>query len=38
MEITERLDGFLRISIPSLGIVTYASDLEDVNVAVSESL
>ena len=38
MEIAEGLDGFLKISIPSLGIVTYAKDLEDVNVAVNEAL
>lgn len=31
-------DGFLKITIPNLGIVTWASDVEDAKVAISEAV
>ena len=34
----ECIDGFIKISIPELDIVTYASDLEDAQVAISEAM
>ena len=34
----ECVDGFVKISIPELDIVTYASDLEDAQVAIAEAL
>ncbi len=32
------IDGFIKISIPELDIVTYASDLEDAQVAIAEAI
>ena len=32
------IDGFIKITIPDLDIVTYASDLEDAQVAISEAI
>jgi hypothetical protein len=31
------IDGFIKITIPELDIVTYASDLEDAQVAIAEA-
>lgn len=32
------IDGFVKITIPELDIVTYASDLEDAQVAIAEAI
>lgn len=37
MLIEKCIDGFIKISIPELDIVTYASDLEDAYVAIAEA-
>jgi hypothetical protein len=34
----ESMDGFIKITIPSLGIVTWASDIEDAKVAITEAI
>jgi hypothetical protein len=34
----ECIDGFIKITIPELDIVTYASDLEDAQVAIAEAI
>jgi hypothetical protein len=37
MLIEKCIDGFIKITIPELDIVTYASDLEDAYVAITEA-
>ena len=32
------IDGFVKITIPELDIVTYASDLEDAQLAIAEAI
>ena len=32
------IDGFIKITIPELDIVTYASDLEDAQLAITEAI
>ena len=32
------IDGFIKITIPELDIVTWASDLEDAQVAIAEAI
>ena len=34
----EALDGFIKITIPSLGVVTWASDIEDAKLAITEAV
>lgn len=36
--IEKGVDGFIKITIPSLGIITWASDIEDSKVAISEAI
>jgi len=38
MLIERCIDCFLKITLPDLGIVTYASDLEDAQVAIDEAI
>jgi hypothetical protein len=38
MLVEKCIDGFVKITIPELEIVTYASDLEDAQVAIAEAL
>ena len=38
MLVEKCIDGFVKITIPEFGIVTYASDLEDAQVAISEAI
>lgn len=36
--IEKGIDGFVKITIPNLGIVTWASDFEDAQVAITEAV
>lgn len=38
MDISKGQDGFLRISLPEIGMVTYASDLDDACEAIGEAV
>ena len=37
-KIEKGVDGIIKITIPSLGIVTWASDIEDSKIAISEAI
>ena len=37
MLIVKCIDGFIKITIPELDMITYASDLEDIYVAIAEA-
>jgi hypothetical protein len=34
----ESIDGFIKVTIPSLGVVTWATDVEDAQRAISEAV
>jgi hypothetical protein len=38
MEFKKCFDGFIKITIPEIEVVTYAKDLEDAKVAIAEAL
>lgn len=38
IKITKSLDGFLKVYIPSIDVITWAKDIEDVKVAISEAI
>lgn len=38
MEIKKCFDGFIKITIPEIGVITWARDLEDAEVAIEEAL
>ena len=38
MEFKKCFDGFIKITIPEIGVVTWARDLEDAQVAIAEAL
>lgn len=38
MEFKKCFDGFIKIIIPEIGIVTWARDLEDAQAAIAEAL
>lgn len=37
MEIKKSFDGFIKITIPEIGVITWARDLEDAQVAITEA-
>ena len=38
MEFKKCFDGFIKITIPEIGVVTWARDLEDAQAAIAEAL
>ena len=38
MEFKKCFDGFIKITIPEIEVVTYAKDLEDAQVAIAEAI
>jgi hypothetical protein len=38
MEFKKCFDGFIKITIPEIGVITWARDLEDAQVAIEEAL
>ena len=38
MEFKKSFDGFIKITIPEIGVVTWARDLEDAQIAIAEAM
>ena len=38
MEFKKSFDGFIKITIPEIGVVTWARDLEDAQAAIAEAI
>ena len=38
MEFKKSFDGFIKITIPEIGVVTWARDLEDAQAAITEAM
>ena len=38
MEFKKCFDGFIKITIPEIGVVTWVSDLEDAQVVITEAI